>query len=91
MNQAVTREEWITKIRDQVVGAGAMFEEWPRAVLARLTREELATVHLMLVLVRDPIARRYQRQRLLNTSVIDRGSGRKRPTRSKRLTPGRSR
>lgn len=60
-----TKPEWIEKIGELVTDAGAELEAPSRALLARMTERELATVHLLLALVGDPVARRYQKQKHL--------------------------
>lgn len=72
-----TRAEWLATIETQVVGSGALFEEDARRILARLTRAELAAVNLLLALVRDPVARKYQRQKLLRPLPLPKSRRRK--------------
>lgn len=62
---AMTRTGWLDQIGAAVTRSGAVFDDDYRAGLERMTLRELSTVHLLLCLVTDPVARRYQRQKLL--------------------------
>lgn len=66
MRRNGAKREWLDAIGQRVTESGATFEPGFRRVVAELQPHQLAAVHLLLVLVRDPVARRYQRQRLLH-------------------------
>lgn len=66
MRRNGSKREWLDAIEQRIAESGASFERDFRRVLAELQPHQLAAVHLLLVLVRDPVARRYQKQRLLH-------------------------